>query len=246
MILGDTCTRSCGYCNVTHGAPKAPDADEPVKVGHAIATLALDYVVITSVDRDDLADCGASHFARTIAETRSRIPSCRLEVLIPDFKGDESALRIVLDARPDVLNHNIETVPRLYRTARPGGRYDRALQVLDRSRTYAPSIPTKSGLMVGLGEEWDEVIATLRDLRSAGCDCHHRSVSAALARQSPHGALLHAPRIRRAQAARARDGLRALRVRTARPQLVSCARADPVLRSGHPVTPAMGHGDQPR
>ena len=169
MILGDTCTRSCGYCNVTHGAPKAPDPDEPVKVGTAIATLALDYVVITSVDRDDLADCGASHFARTIAETRSRIPSCRLEVLIPDFKGDESALRIVLDARPDVLNHNIETVPRLYRTARPGGRYDRALQVLDRSRAYAPSIPTKSGLMVGLGEEWDEVVATLRDLASAGC-----------------------------------------------------------------------------
>jgi lipoyl synthase len=169
MILGDTCTRSCGYCNVTHGAPKPADADEPVKVGNAIATLALDYVVITSVDRDDLPDCGASHFARTIAETRARIPSCRLEVLIPDFKGDESALRVVLDARPDVLNHNIETVPRLYRTARPGGRYDRALQLLDRSRTYAPSIPTKSGLMVGLGEEWDEVVATLRDLRSAGC-----------------------------------------------------------------------------
>jgi lipoyl synthase len=169
MILGDTCTRSCGYCNVTHGAPKPADADEPVKVGNAIATLALDYVVITSVDRDDLPDCGASHFARTIAETRARIPSCRLEVLIPDFKGDESALRVVLDARPDVLNHNIETVPRLYRTARPGGRYDRALQLLDRSRTCAPSIPTKSGLMVGLGEEWDEVVATLRDLRSAGC-----------------------------------------------------------------------------
>ncbi len=169
MILGDTCTRSCGYCNVTHGAPKPPDVEEPVKVGSAIATLALDYVVITSVDRDDLPDCGASHFARTIAETRARIPSCRLEVLIPDFKGDESALRVVLDARPDVLNHNIETVPRLYRTARPGGRYDRALQLLDRSRSYAPAIPTKSGLMVGLGEDWDEVVATLRDLRSAGC-----------------------------------------------------------------------------
>jgi lipoic acid synthetase len=154
---------------VKHGAPAAADADEPVKVGNAIATLELDYVVITSVDRDDLADCGASHFARTIAETRARIPSCRLEVLIPDFKGDESALRIVLDAKPDVLNHNIETVPRLYRTARPGGRYDRALQLLDRSRTYAPAIPTKSGLMVGLGEEWDEVVSTLRDLRSAGC-----------------------------------------------------------------------------
>jgi lipoic acid synthetase len=169
MILGDTCTRSCGYCNVTHGAPKPADDREPVNVASAIHAMALAHVVITSVDRDDLADGGASYFARTIAETRSRIPSCRIEVLIPDFKGDESALQIVLDARPDVLNHNIETVPRLYRSARPGGRYDRALQVLDRSRVYAPDILTKSGLMVGLGEECDEVVVTLRDLRDAGC-----------------------------------------------------------------------------
>jgi lipoic acid synthetase len=169
MILGDTCTRSCGYCNVRHGAPRPPDAHEPGKVASAIHAMELAYVVITSVDRDDLPDCGASHFAQTIAETRRRIASCRIEVLIPDFKGEESSLRIVLDAGPDVLNHNIETVPRLYRTARPGGRYDRALQVLDRSRTYAAGIPTKSGLMVGLGEEWDEVVDTLRDLRSAGC-----------------------------------------------------------------------------
>ena len=168
MILGDTCTRSCGYCNVTHGAPKPADQNEPVNVATAVQAMELAYVVITSVDRDDLADCGASHFARTIVETRSRIPACRIEVLIPDFKGDESALRVVLDAGPDVLNHNIETVPRMYRTARPGGRYDRALQLLDRSRRYAPSIPTKSGLMVGLGEEWDEIVATLRDLRAAG------------------------------------------------------------------------------
>src|SRR5262249_37306339 len=152
MILGDTCTRSCGYCNVIHGTPKPPDADEPVKIASAITALALDYVVITSVDRDDLADCGASHFARSIQETQARIPSCRLEVLMHDVKGDEAALRTVLDAGPDVLNHNIETVPRLYRTARPGGRYDRALQLLVRSRRYAPHIPTKSGLMVGLGE----------------------------------------------------------------------------------------------
>jgi lipoic acid synthetase len=169
MILGDTCTRSCGYCNVTHGAPKPPDAHEPGKVASAIHAMELAYVVITSVDRDDLPDCGASHFAQTIAETRRRIASCRIEVLIPDFKGEEPSLRVVLDAGPDVLNHNIETVPRLYRTARPGGRYDRALQVLDRSRAYAPGIPTKSGLMVGLGEEWAEVVDTLRDLRSAGC-----------------------------------------------------------------------------
>ncbi len=169
MILGDTCTRSCGYCNVTHGTPRPADADEPVKVASAIHAMALDYVVITSVDRDDLPDCGAGHFARTIAETRQRTPHCRIEVLIPDFKGSEASLRVVLDAGPDVLNHNIETVPRLYRTARPGGRYDRALEVLARSRTLAPAIPTKSGLMVGLGEEWDEVVATLGDLRAAGC-----------------------------------------------------------------------------
>jgi lipoyl synthase len=169
MILGDTCTRSCGYCNVMHGTPKPPDEREPVHVASAIHAMELAHVVITSVDRDDLPDYGAGHFARTIAETRARTPHCRIEVLIPDFKGDEGALRTVQNARPDVLNHNIETVPRLYRMARPGGRYDRALQLLDRARTYAPSIPTKSGLMVGLGEEWDEIVATLHDLRNAGC-----------------------------------------------------------------------------
>jgi lipoic acid synthetase len=169
MILGDTCTRSCGYCNVTHGKPMPPEEREPANVASAVHAMALSHVVITSVDRDDLADFGAAHFARTIAETRARIPSCRIEVLIPDFKGDEAALHCVLDARPDVLNHNIETVPRMYRMARPGGRYDRALQLLDRSRTYAPRIPTKSGLMVGLGENWDELVATLGDLRTAGC-----------------------------------------------------------------------------
>jgi lipoic acid synthetase len=168
MILGSTCTRSCGYCNVTHGTPHAPDEQEPIKVASAIHALELSYVVVTSVDRDDLPDFGAAHFARTIAETRARIPACRLEVLIPDFQGDEAALRTVLDAGPDVLNHNIETVPRLYRIARPGGRYPRALEVLRRSRDIAPAIATKSGLMVGLGEEWDEVVGVLRDLRAAG------------------------------------------------------------------------------
>jgi lipoic acid synthetase len=169
MILGDTCTRSCGYCNVTHGTPNAPDDQEPVKIASAIDAMQLDYVVVTSVDRDDLPDCGAGHFARTIRETRARVPGCRIEVLIPDFKGEEGPLHTVLDARPDVLNHNIETVPRLYRTTRPGGRYERALQLLERSRAYAADIPTKSGLMVGLGEEWDELASTLRDLQSAGC-----------------------------------------------------------------------------
>jgi lipoic acid synthetase len=168
MIMGDTCTRSCGYCNVTHGTPGTLDDHEPIKVASAVHAMALDHVVVTSVDRDDLPDFGASHFARTIRETRARIPSCRIEVLIPDFQGDTGALRIVLDAKPDVLNHNIETVPRLYRTARPGGRYERALDVLRSSRTCAPAIPTKSGLMVGLGEQWDEVVQVLRDLRAAG------------------------------------------------------------------------------
>jgi lipoyl synthase len=169
MILGDTCTRSCGYCNVVHGAPKRPDPDEPLNVARAVRAMELAHVVVTSVDRDDLPDFGASQFARTIAETRARTPGCRIEVLIPDFKGDEAALHTVLDAGPDVLNHNIETVPRLYRTARPGGRYPRALELLDRARRYAPSIPAKSGLMVGLGEQWDELVQTLRDLRDAGC-----------------------------------------------------------------------------
>jgi lipoic acid synthetase len=168
MILGGTCTRSCGYCNVTHGTPHPPDGDEPVKVAAAIHALGLDYVVVTSVDRDDLPDFGAMHFARTILETRARRPCCRLEVLIPDFQGNRGALQIVLDAKPDVLNHNIETVPRLYRAARPGGRYPRALDVLRMSREIASAIPTKSGLMVGLGEEFDEVVQTLRDLRDAG------------------------------------------------------------------------------
>jgi lipoic acid synthetase len=169
MILGDTCTRSCGYCNVTHGAPGSADAAEPVKVASAIHALELSYVVVTSVDRDDLPDFGAGHFAATVRETRARMPHCRIEVLIPDFQGDEAALKTVLAAGPDILNHNIETVPRLYRSARPGGRYNRALELLDRARTLAPHIPTKSGLMVGLGETTAEVVDTLRDLRRAGC-----------------------------------------------------------------------------
>src|SRR6476469_1697187 len=169
MILGDVCTRACSYCAVSHGRPGDVDFAEPVRVADAIRTLDLNYVVITSVDRDDLKDGGASIFAETIRETRARLPHCRIEVLIPDFQGNEAALQAVLDARPDVLNHNTETVPRLYRMARSGGRYARTLELLDRARRYAPDIPTKSGLMVGLGEERDEILATLRDLRGVGC-----------------------------------------------------------------------------
>src|SRR3989441_1810171 len=169
MILGDVGTRACSYCAVAHGRPAAVDTAEPVRVANAIKTLELAYVVITSVDRDDLADGGASIFADTIRETRARLAVCRIEVLIPDFQGSEPALRAVLDARPDVLNHNTETVPRLYRMARSGGRYARTLELLDRSRRYAPDVPTKTGLMVGLGEEHDELVATFKDVRHAGC-----------------------------------------------------------------------------
>jgi lipoic acid synthetase len=169
MILGDVCTRSCGFCNVVHGKPGALDHEEPRRVAEAIRAMDLQYIVVTSVDRDDLEDFGAWSFAETIRQTRALVPGCRIEVLIPDFRGDEAALRVVLDARPDVLNHNTETVPRLFPVARPGGRYQRTLELLARARTYAPDIPTKSGIMVGLGEEWDEVVAVLKDLRTVGC-----------------------------------------------------------------------------
>ena len=170
MILGDVCTRVCGYCAVPHGMPTELDTAEPGRVAHAIATMELQYVVITSVDRDDLADGGARIFADTIRAVRASRPQCRIEVLIPDFQGLETSLRTVLDAGPDVLNHNTETVPRLYRLARPGGRYPRTLELLDRARTIAPHIPTKTGLILGLGEEWDELVQTLKDLRASGVE----------------------------------------------------------------------------
>src|SRR4029077_11360790 len=169
MILGEVCTRACAYCAVSHGRPAPADPDEAARVGRAIETLALAYVVITSVDRDDLPDGGASIFADTIRETRARRPQCRIEVLIPDFQGRGEALRSGVARRPDVMNHNVETVPRLYRMARSGGRYSRTLELLDRSRRYAPDIPTKTGLMVGLGEEHEELVATFKALRGAGC-----------------------------------------------------------------------------
>ncbi len=170
MILGDVCTRACSYCAVAHGRPAPVDNAEPERVANAIQQLDLNYVVITSVDRDDLKDGGASIFAGVITETRKRLGNhCRIEVLIPDFKGEEAPLRAVLEARPDVLNHNTETVPRLYRMARSGGRYSRTLELLDRSRHIAPDIPTKTGLMVGLGEEREELLAVFKDLRDVGC-----------------------------------------------------------------------------
>ena len=168
MILGDVCTRACAYCAVAHGKPTELDVAEPARVADAIERMGLRHAVITSVDRDDLADGGAFIFAETIRRTRERVPDCRIEVLIPDFQGEESSLRTVLDAAPDVLNHNIETVPRLYRMARSGGKYARSLELLDRSRRYRPAIATKTGIMVGLGEDIEEVVTVFDDLRQMG------------------------------------------------------------------------------
>jgi lipoic acid synthetase len=184
MIMGDVCTRSCGYCNVKHGAPGILDAHEPENLARAVDTLALTYVVVTSVDRDDLDDFGAGAFAATVRAIKARRPECRVEVLIPDFQGHEAPLRTVLEAEPDILNHNTETVPRLYRMARPGGRYARALELLERARRFAPQTPTKTGLMVGLGETRDEVIEVLRDLR--GVDCQILTVGQYLRPSAAH------------------------------------------------------------
>ncbi|MEE8510759.1 MAG: lipoyl synthase [candidate division NC10 bacterium] len=170
MILGDICTRRCGFCAVTHGRPTGLDREEPHRVAHAVEVLGLEHAVITSVNRDDLADGGAAIFGATIREIRETSPGCTVEVLIPDFRGHWPALEIVLEAKPDILNHNTETVPRLYRIARPGAKYERSLELLERSKRFDPSLLTKSGLMLGLGEEREELLATMRDLVGMGCD----------------------------------------------------------------------------
>jgi lipoic acid synthetase len=169
MILGDVCTRACGFCAVKTGLPDgAPDADEPRRVADAVARMGLRHAVITSVNRDDQRDGGASIFAAAILAIRTQVPGCTVEVLVPDFKGSWAALGVVLEARPDVLNHNTETVPRLYREVRPGARFSRSLELLRRSKDAG--LCTKSGIMVGLGEEWDEVLETIRAIRGAGTD----------------------------------------------------------------------------
>jgi lipoic acid synthetase len=171
MILGDVCTRNCAYCAVAHGTPAPYDPVEPVRLAEAVERMGLRHVVITSVDRDDLPNGGAEAFAACVTEIRRRLPETTVEVLIPDFKGSERALGLVLDARPAILNHNLETAERLYRLARPGGRYDRALRLLaDARRLGGPGQLTKSGIILGLGEEWDEVLTCMRDLRRAGVD----------------------------------------------------------------------------
>jgi lipoic acid synthetase len=166
MILGDVCTRNCGYCAVTHGRPVWEDREEPERVGRAVGELGLEHVVITSVNRDDLADGGAAHFAATTRAIRRHAPGCRVELLIPDFQGGAAALATVIEAVPDVLNHNTETVPRLYKVARHGGRYERTLELFRRARAAAPRLVTKSGIILGLGEERDELLATMADLRA--------------------------------------------------------------------------------
>jgi len=169
MILGDICTRACGFCAVPSGKPAGPpDKDEPYRVADAVAKMGLRYAVVTSVNRDDQPDGGAQIFARTIEEIRNRVPGCKVEVLIPDFRGDWNALETVLAAKPDVLNHNTETVPRLYRQVRKGAVYERSLELLRRSKAGHPEIPTKTGMMLGLGEEKQEVLSTIEELARQG------------------------------------------------------------------------------
>lgn len=170
MILGDVCTRNCGYCAVSHGRPPKYDLDEPNRVAAAIAQMQLQHAVITSVDRDDLPDFGAFIFAETIRQIHQRLPGCSVEVLVPDFQGNEESIRSVLEAGPEIYNHNTETVPRLYKRARPGGRYERVLQIFRFAKQVAPHIPTKSGMIVGLGETMEELVAVMRDLRAVDVD----------------------------------------------------------------------------
>lgn len=173
LILGRECTRNCAFCNINPGAPQPVDSDEPTRVAEASVRLGLKHIVITSVTRDDLPDGGAEHFAESIRQVRARLPHCTVEVLIPDFRGDAAALRTVLDARPDVLNHNVETAARLYPDIRPQADYGQSLELLRRTVRYAAetgaNIPAKSGLMVGLGETDEEIRHTIRDLAEAGC-----------------------------------------------------------------------------
>ena len=170
MIMGDTCTRACAFCNVKTGLPGALDAQEPKNVGNAVAKLGLKHVVITSVDRDDLADGGAAHFAAVIRAIRELSPGTTIEILTPDFLRKDGAIEVVMDARPDVFNHNLETVPRLYLTVRPGARYFASLRLLQQAKELAPAAFTKSGLMVGLGESREEIMQVMDDLRAAGVD----------------------------------------------------------------------------
>jgi lipoyl synthase len=170
MILGNVCTRRCGFCAVQKGGPLPVDFDEPRRVAEAVAAMGLSYAVVTSVNRDDRKDGGAELFARTIEAIRERVPGCRVEVLVPDFQGSRDAMKTVMDAHPDVLNHNTETVPRLYRQVRLGARYERSLDMLSWAKGLSPQTPVKSGLMLGLGELQEEVLQVMQDLRDHNVD----------------------------------------------------------------------------
>jgi lipoic acid synthetase len=170
MILGDVCTRNCAYCAVSHGRPPVYDTGEPARVAAAIAEMNLRHAVITSVDRDDLPDFGAWVFAETIRQVHERVPGCSVEVLVPDFQGNEDSIRAVLDAGPEIYNHNTETVPRLYKRARPGGRYERVMKIFRYAKEVAPHIPTKTGIILGMGEVMEEVLQVMRDLREVDVD----------------------------------------------------------------------------
>ena len=170
MILGDICTRACSYCAVTTGTPLTLDLEEPVRLAETVERMGLRYAVVTSVNRDELPDGGAFIFAQCIRQIRRLLPTCKIEVLIPDFCGDRNALATVVNAAPDTLNHNIETVRRVFPRVRARGDYDQSLELLSRAREMSPNCVTKSGMMVGLGETWNEIIETMRDLRSVSCD----------------------------------------------------------------------------
>ena len=170
MVLGDICTRACSYCAVQTGMPTTLDLQEPVRLAETVERLGLRYAVITSVDRDDLPDGGAFIFAQCIRQIRKRLPSCKVEVLIPDFQGDVDALAKVMEAKPDTLNHNIETVRRVFSRVRPKGDYDMSLELLANAKRLDGDAVTKSGMMVGLGESWEEILDTMRDLREVDCD----------------------------------------------------------------------------
>jgi lipoyl synthase len=170
MILGDVCTRNCAYCAVAHGRPPKYDLGEPERVAKAIAEMELQHAVITSVDRDDLPDFGAYIFAETVRQIKSKLPDCSVEVLVPDFQGNGDSIRTVLEAGPDIYNHNTETVPRLYKRCRPGGRYERVLNIFRLVKRIAPDIPTKTGMILGMGETVEEVTQTMRELREVDVD----------------------------------------------------------------------------
>ncbi len=226
MILGDVCTRRCPFCDVAHGKPLPPDANEPENLARSIGLLKLKYVVITSVDRDDLRDGGAQHFADCLSAIRASSPATRLEILVPDFRGRlDEALDALSVSLPDVLNHNLETVPRLYKLARPGADYAHSLKLLKDFKARFPHIPTKSGLMLGLGETDEEVLAG--DARPARARCghaHHRPVSATFRRPPAGAALCAAGIVHDVRASRKGDGLQPCGLRADGAQQLFCRR----------------------